>query len=180
MNVTTWVAFEDELEKIAGGISPILQAMPTLKKALSPGRNAWKGVQGALAPGAGTAVMRGAAKAAPAVPGMASRAIGAARGLASKMGPAGKTVAVGAGGVGAGVVGDHLLRKNDQQKVASELTSKGRKHIKGSNFALPGRRYPIHDKAHARNALARVSQLGSAEEKAQVRSAVAQKWPGIG
>jgi hypothetical protein len=35
------------------------------------------------------------------------------------------------------------------------LTSAGREHIKSSNFAIPGKRkYPIHDIAHARNALA--------------------------
>jgi hypothetical protein len=64
-------------------------------------------------------------------------------------------------------------------KVASVLTAKGRKHIKEENFALPGRRYPIHDEAHARAALQRVSQLGSSSEKAAVRAAVARKYPGI-
>lgn len=62
----------------------------------------------------------------------------------------------------------------------SELTSKGRSHIAAGNFALPGRRYPIHDKAHARNALARVAQHGTAAEKKTVRAAVHSKFPGIG
>jgi len=60
------------------------------------------------------------------------------------------------------------------------LTAKARKHIKPSNFALPGGRYPIHDAAHARNALARVSQFGTPDEKAKVRAAVHRKFPGIG
>lgn len=60
------------------------------------------------------------------------------------------------------------------------LTTKKRNSLPGSTFALPGRRYPINDPNHARNALARVSQHGSSEEKAEVRSAVHTKYPGIG
>lgn len=62
----------------------------------------------------------------------------------------------------------------------AKLTAKARKKIAGKNFALPGRRYPIEDKAHARNALARVSQHGTAAEKATVRRKVASKYPGMG
>lgn len=62
----------------------------------------------------------------------------------------------------------------------ARLTAKGRKKIKGSNFALPGRRYPIHDRSHAANALARVSQYGSSSEKAAVRRKVRAKYPGMG
>jgi len=62
----------------------------------------------------------------------------------------------------------------------AKLTAAARNKIKGSNFALPGRRYPIADASHARNALARVSQHGSSEEKAKVRAAVHRKYPGIG
>jgi len=62
----------------------------------------------------------------------------------------------------------------------AELTSRGRKHIKSSNFAIPSKRkYPIHDKAHARNALARVSQHGTSEEKKKVRAAVYRKYPSL-
>ena len=39
------------------------------------------------------------------------------------------------------------------------------------------RRYPIHDLAHARNALARVAQYGSTYEKATVKAAVYKKYP---
>lgn len=63
----------------------------------------------------------------------------------------------------------------------AQLTSKKRKNLKKSSFALPGqRKYPIHDKAHARNALARVAQHGTPAEKAKVRKAVHDKYPGIG
>jgi hypothetical protein len=61
----------------------------------------------------------------------------------------------------------------------AKLTAKRRKSLKKSSFALGGRRYPIHDKAHARNALARVSQHGSPSEKARVRAAVRRKYPSI-
>jgi hypothetical protein len=59
------------------------------------------------------------------------------------------------------------------------LTAKGRKRIAPGNFALPGGRYPIHDAAHARNALARVSQHGTAAEQQKVKAAVRRKYPGI-
>ncbi|MDE2096319.1 MAG: hypothetical protein KGL39_03670 [Patescibacteria group bacterium] len=59
-----------------------------------------------------------------------------------------------------------------------------------SDFALPGKgkgpsgkgagSYPIPDKSHARNALARVSQHGTPAEKAKVRAKVHAKYPGIG
>ena len=59
------------------------------------------------------------------------------------------------------------------------LTAKARKQIKASNFALPGRRYPVNTAARARNALARVAQFGTAAEKAKVRRTVKAKFPGI-
>jgi len=50
-----------------------------------------------------------------------------------------------------------------------------------TQFAIPGdRAYPIHDEAHARNALARVAQHGTPEEKRRVRAAVARRYPNIG
>lgn len=59
-----------------------------------------------------------------------------------------------------------------------QLSSQGREHIKEHNFALPEeRKYPIHDIEHARNALARVAQHGTAEEKAKVQAAVYRKYP---
>lgn len=63
----------------------------------------------------------------------------------------------------------------------AKLTTKARKRLKTSSFAEPGRRaYPIPDKSHARNALARVSQHGTAAEKKKVRAAVHRKFPSIG
>jgi hypothetical protein len=59
------------------------------------------------------------------------------------------------------------------------LDANARAHISKDNFALPGRRYPINDAAHARNALARVSQHGSSNEKKRVRAAVHRHYPGI-
>ena len=61
----------------------------------------------------------------------------------------------------------------------AKLTAKARKAISGSDFALPGRRYPIEDASHARNALARVSQHGTPAEKATVRRKVKAKYKTI-
>ena len=62
----------------------------------------------------------------------------------------------------------------------AKLTTKARKALPKSDFALGAGRYPIEDKAHARNALARVSQHGTPAEKAKVRGAVSRKFPDIG
>ena len=40
----------------------------------------------------------------------------------------------------------------------STLTAAKRKKLPQSDFALPGRRFPVEDKAHARNAKARAAQ----------------------
>ena len=61
------------------------------------------------------------------------------------------------------------------------LDAKARKKLGKSAFALPGKRkYPIPDKAHARNALARVAQNGTEAEQRKVRAAVKKRFPGIG
>lgn len=62
----------------------------------------------------------------------------------------------------------------------AKLTTQARKQIASKDFALPGRRYPIEDASHARNALARVSQFGSSSEKAAVRAKVHAKYPSMG
>lgn len=63
----------------------------------------------------------------------------------------------------------------------AKLTAAKRNKLKGSQFALPGKRgYPINDPSHARNALSRVSQFGSPAEKAKVRAAVHRKYPSMG
>ncbi|MFW9899742.1 MAG: hypothetical protein ACFFDY_00465 [Candidatus Thorarchaeota archaeon] len=72
----------------------------------------------------------------------------------------------------------------------AELTTKRRKALPKRAFAIieyytvGGKRkwrghYPIYDKAHAVNALARVDQHGSSSEKAKVRAAVKAKYPGL-
>ena len=62
-----------------------------------------------------------------------------------------------------------------------KLTTKKRNALPKKEFAEPGKRaYPIQDKSHARNALARVSQHGTPAEKAKVRAAVHKKYPDIG
>jgi hypothetical protein len=61
----------------------------------------------------------------------------------------------------------------------ARLTAKKRNQLPAGSFALKGRRYPVNDKAHARNALARVAQHGTPEEKAAVRRKVQGKFPGI-
>ena len=57
------------------------------------------------------------------------------------------------------------------------LTAAARKRLKPKQFALGKGRYPIHDAAHARNALARVSQHGTPAERARVRAAVRRRYP---
>lgn len=59
------------------------------------------------------------------------------------------------------------------------LTPTTRLNLAESDFALPGRRYPIHDLAHARNALARVAANGSSSEQATVRAKVRARYPSI-
>jgi len=61
------------------------------------------------------------------------------------------------------------------------LTTRKRKRLPASAFALQKtRKYPIYDKAHARNALARVAQHGTKREQAIVRRKVHQRYPTIG
>lgn len=62
----------------------------------------------------------------------------------------------------------------------AKLTTKQRNKLSNKSFAGPNRSFPIEDKAHARNALARVSQFGSPDLKARVRAAIKKKYPGIG
>lgn len=62
----------------------------------------------------------------------------------------------------------------------AKLTTKKRKSLKTTSFALPKKRaYPIHDKSHARNALARVAQHGTPAQKKTVRAKVRAKFPSI-
>lgn len=55
-----------------------------------------------------------------------------------------------------------------------------RNRLSSRSFAIPGKRaYPINDRAHAANALARVSQHGSPSQKARVRAAVCKRYPSL-
>jgi hypothetical protein len=70
------------------------------------------------------------------------------------------------------------------------LSTKARKKLPKSQFALPGKgegpqgkgagSSPIPDTNHARNALARVAQHGTPAEKKAVRAKVHKKYPDIG
>ena len=66
--------------------------------------------------------------------------------------------------------------------MSKDLSStKQRKKLSKKSFALPGKRkYPIPDKAHARNALARVAQHGTKAEQKKVKAAVHKRFPSIG
>lgn len=73
---------------------------------------------------------------------------------------------------------DYLRRRTSLSALtAAVLTSKQRGNLPESAFALPGRRYPIHDRAHAANALARVAQNGTPDEKRRVKAAVCRRYP---
>ena len=61
----------------------------------------------------------------------------------------------------------------------ARLNAKKRNALPSKSFAGPQRSYPVNDMSHARNALARVSQFGSAELKKEVRAKVHKKFPGI-
>jgi hypothetical protein len=62
----------------------------------------------------------------------------------------------------------------------AKLTAAKRNKLATGTFALPGRRYPIPDANHARNALARAAQHASPTEQATIRRKVHSKFPGIG
>jgi hypothetical protein len=65
--------------------------------------------------------------------------------------------------------------------MAKEMSTKDRKKLPKRSFALPGKRkYPIPDKGHARNALARVAQNGTPAEQKKVKAAVKKRFPSIG
>lgn len=75
------------------------------------------------------------------------------------------------------------------KEKGGKLTTAGRLALPKAKFAVPPGpeqkrrgikgRFPIPDEAHAHNALARVSQHGSADEKEMVRRAVKRSFPGI-
>lgn len=82
---------------------------------------------------------------------------------------------------GGAVEGKKAKDRADKRARGGKLTAKERNSLSTKSFALPSeRKYPIEDSNHARNALARVSQHGSSEQKEKVRAAVHRKYPDIG
>ena len=62
----------------------------------------------------------------------------------------------------------------------ADLTAKKRRALPDQTFAIPSeRKYPINDRRHAANALARVAQNGTPAEKTQVKAAVKKKYPDL-
>ena len=61
----------------------------------------------------------------------------------------------------------------------ARLTAAQRNALPAKDFAGPDRSYPIQDKSHARDALARVAADGTPHEKAVVRAAVRRMYPGM-
>jgi hypothetical protein len=59
----------------------------------------------------------------------------------------------------------------------AKLSSRSRNKLSKRSFAIPGKRaYPIHDRAHASNALARSANKSPAV-RAKVRAAVCRRYP---
>ncbi len=64
--------------------------------------------------------------------------------------------------------------------VGGHITAAKRHSLPSSDFVFPEKEaYPIDTAGRARNALSRVSQFGSPEEKAKVRAKVRKDWPSI-
>lgn len=62
----------------------------------------------------------------------------------------------------------------------AKLTTAKRNSLPKSTFALPGqRKYPIPDRTHAINALARATQSGNPSIKAKVDAKVRSKFPNL-
>lgn len=62
----------------------------------------------------------------------------------------------------------------------AKLTYQERKDLPSSVFAIPSeRKFPVTDKSHARNALARASAFASPPERKRVITKVHSKFPSI-
>ena len=62
----------------------------------------------------------------------------------------------------------------------AKLGAKKRSKLPKKSFAIPSqRKYPIHDKAHARNALSRVAKHGTKAQQKKVRAAVTKRYPSL-
>lgn len=80
----------------------------------------------------------------------------------------------------------------ERDEEMAELTVSKRKNLRNETFAIVTkttnkttgepryiRKYPIPDREHAINALARVEQFGTPAEKAAVRRAVKKRFPNL-
>lgn len=62
----------------------------------------------------------------------------------------------------------------------AKLKKGQRKKLPASSFAYPAqRKYPIHDRSHARNALARAASSKTSGTYAHVAAAVNRRYPGM-
>lgn len=64
------------------------------------------------------------------------------------------------------------------------LSTWQRRRLPARDFAIPERRpgpgsYPIPDENHARDALSRVSENGTASDRSRVKAAVRRRYPSI-
>lgn len=60
----------------------------------------------------------------------------------------------------------------------AKMSASERDTLPAKDFAGPDRSFPVNDRSHARNALARASQFHP-ELKAKIRAKVAKKFPDI-
>lgn len=61
----------------------------------------------------------------------------------------------------------------------AKLTAKTRNALPAKDFALPGRKYPIPDKGHAKAALSRAAHNATPAEDAKIKREVKAKFPGM-
>lgn len=62
----------------------------------------------------------------------------------------------------------------------AKLTAASRRRLPKGAFALPEKRaYPIHNRQHGANALARCTQHCSSDEKPRVFNAVCRRYPSL-
>lgn len=69
--------------------------------------------------------------------------------------------------------------EDGREESDAVLTAKKRKALKSGTFCGPNESYPVPDKSHAVNALARVKQFGSPSLQARVHACVCRKFPGL-
>ena len=74
---------------------------------------------------------------------------------------------------------DLLNQEVERIITDAKLTTKQRKRLKSTTFCGPNRSYPVPDRTHAINALARVKQFGSPALQKRVRACVCRKFPGL-